>query len=213
MERDVVSATSRSPTRSSSRSGRKSRHLAMNSLRIRLSWWLLQPRNGWQRGRGARRNPEGREHRRYPVGLIRVRGLTHRPHALLVRGAGDQALQAHPDHLALRGREGGAATDPRTRAALPESERIAEIMSTAAHTRSPGGTLLGGAANDARWPALPSRLIRVSRGYSYRERAGPHVPSGEGHRDVQFHGPQILTILNSVPGDRQQTPSNNACKF
>ena len=184
----------------------------MNSLRIRPSWWLLQPRNGWRRGRGARRDPEGHERHRYPAGLIRVRDLTHRPHALLDRGADDQALRAHPDHLALRGRAGGAATDPRTRAALPESEGMTETTSTAAHIQDPGGTLLGGAANDARWPALPSRLIRVSRGYSYRERAGPHVPSGEGHRDVLFHGPRILTILNSVPGDRQQIPLNTACK-
>ena len=212
MERDAVSATSRSPTRSSSRSGRRSRHSAMNSLRIRPSWWLLQPRNGWRRGRGARRDPEGHERHRYPAGLIRVRDLTHRPRALLGRGAGDQALRAHPDHLVLRGRAGGAATDPRTRAVLPESDGMTEVTSTAAQVQGPGSTLIGGAANDARWPALPSRLLRVSRGYSYRGRAGPHVPSGEGRRDVRFHGPQILIIRNTVLGDRQQTPLNNACR-
>ena len=214
LERDAVSATIHSLIRNFSRSGKRSRHLIMISLRIRPSWWPLQRRNGW---RGARRDPEGRERHRCPAGLIRVRDLTHRPHALLDRDTNNQALRAPPDRLAPTGRAEGAAMDPRTRAAPPESARIADrrdtpATSTAAPIRSPGGLLLGGAASDARWPALPSRPIRVSRGYSYRERAGPHVPSGEGRRDVRFHGPQILIILNSVLGDRQQTPLNNACR-
>ena len=181
----------------------------MISLRIRLSWWPLQRRNGWQ---GAHKDPERHERLRCRAGRTRVRDPTHRPQALLRRDPTPRALLAPPDRLAPTGRVGGAAMDPRTRAAPPDSARTADRKSTAAPTRSRAGLCEGGGASDARWPALPSRRTRVSRGYSYRGRAGPRVPSGEEHRDARFRGPQILIIQNSIPGDRQQTPLNNACR-